>query len=148
VPASITTAVKYRVRLYDSASAPSVAAWGGATGGEVEDGTAPCVTPASVTGASLTDLGGNQLQLNWAPAAGAAKYEVWWSTSAPYFVPDAALCPRESLNCKTAPGTSFLHDAAPAGNLTYIVRAVSGCDRVSTSYPRIGRFNFVLIPGN
>ena len=58
VPSGQTSAAKYRARLYDSASAPAAAeaidtgSYGGATGGEVEDGTSPA--PLGVTLASFT----------------------------------------------------------------------------------------------
>ena len=70
VPASVTAAVKYRARLYDSSSAPAGGAWGGTTGGEVEDGLSPCVASAAITGLTISDLGNDQVQLAWtAPAA-------------------------------------------------------------------------------
>lgn len=147
VPADVTAAVKYRVRLYDSAAAPSVAALGGAAGGEVEDGSAPCAVPASVTSATLTDLGGNQLQLDWVPAAGANRYEVWWSTNAPYFVPGIDCANPGSRNCATEPGASFSHTAS-TGNPTYVILAVSGCGERSPNPPRLGRFSFELISDN
>jgi hypothetical protein len=147
VPATVSSAVRYRMRLYDSAVAPAVTALGGADGGEDEDGTAPCAMPATVTGLTLADPGGNQLQLNWTPAAGATGYEVWWSTDAPYFTPGADCGNPGTLSCTAVTGTSFQH-AALADNPTYIVRAVSGCGQGSTSYPRVGRFRFTLVPGS
>ncbi len=56
VPGNLTGAVKYRVRLYDSAGAPAeaidAASHGGASGGEVEDGASP--SPLSVTLANFS----------------------------------------------------------------------------------------------
>ena len=59
VPSGQTSAAKYRVRLYESASSPAAApdaidtgSFGSATGGEVEDGTSPA--PLGVTLASFT----------------------------------------------------------------------------------------------
>jgi hypothetical protein len=106
-----------------------------------------CGVPIAVSAANLTDLGGNQLQVTWTAVAGTTQYEVWWSTDTPYFAPGAVCTP--GINCATVPGTStsFTH-TAPAGNRTYIVRAVSGCGKPSTSYPRTGRFSFTLVPGN
>ena len=58
VPLGQTNTAKYRVRLYDSASSPAApeaidtGSYGGATGGEVEDGTSPA--PLGVTLASFT----------------------------------------------------------------------------------------------
>ena len=105
-----------------------------------------CGVPLAVPAASLTDLGGNQLQVSWTAVPGVTQYEVWWSTTTPYFTP-GAVC-TTGLDCATASGTSFLHNPAPAGNLSYIVRAVSSCGLDATSYPRVGRFSFVLTPGN
>jgi subtilisin-like proprotein convertase family protein len=51
VPGTAASPVHYRVRLYDSAGAPlrDVASWGGADGGEVEDGAAVLTEPTGFT---------------------------------------------------------------------------------------------------
>ena len=70
LPAHVTDAVHYRVRLYDSSSAPAGGAWGGTTGGEVEDGLSPCVASAPITGITISDLGNDQVQLAWTAPGG------------------------------------------------------------------------------
>jgi hypothetical protein len=64
VPAGLAGAVKYRVRLYDSAGAPAVpdaidaASHGGASGGEVEDGASPSPLAVTLAGFSAVQQGG------------------------------------------------------------------------------------------
>jgi subtilisin-like proprotein convertase family protein len=63
VPPGLTGAVKYRVRLYDSASAPAApdaidaASHGGASGGEVEDGASPSPLAVTLAGFSAAQQG-------------------------------------------------------------------------------------------
>ncbi|MFZ2488390.1 MAG: proprotein convertase P-domain-containing protein [Anaerolineae bacterium] len=74
VPNSLTTAVKYRVRLYDSASAPAGAgeamdagSYGAATGGEVEDGSSPVPLVVFLSNFSAMQTG-NQVDVTWETA--------------------------------------------------------------------------------
>ena len=65
VPSGQASAVNYRVRLYDSVSAPAAAApeaidtgsYGGATDGEVEDGTSQAPTAVTLSGIAAAPAG-------------------------------------------------------------------------------------------
>ncbi len=63
VPPGLTGAVKYRVRLYDSAGAPAgldaqdAGSHGGASGGEVEDGASPSPLAVTLAGFSAAQQG-------------------------------------------------------------------------------------------
>jgi len=68
VPGALANVVKYRARLYDSASAPAeaidAASYGGASGGEVEDGASP--SPLAVTLADFSAVQqGDAVQVSW-----------------------------------------------------------------------------------
>ena len=142
------TAVRYRVRLYDSSSTPAGGAWGGTAGGEVEDGLSPCVASAAITGITISDLGNNQVQLAWPAPAGAARYQVWRALNAPYFTPGADCSSPGAYACTETTATSYPDNVA-ADNPTYVVRAVSTCGGYSgAAYQHVGRFRFSLIPGN
>ena len=147
LPAHVTDAVHYRVRLYDSSSAPAGGAWGGTTGGEVEDGLSPCVASAAITGITISDLGNDQVQLAWTAPAGAARYQVWRALNEPYFTPGADCGSPGVYTCTETTATSYPDNVA-ADYPTYVVRAVSTCGGYSGSaYQRVGRFRFSLIPG-
>jgi subtilisin family serine protease/subtilisin-like proprotein convertase family protein len=156
VPASVTTAVAYRARLYDSAAAPAAllaadsAAYGGASGGEVEDGAAPCVTPGSVSHVTIAWLDASQVRLTWAAVAGAHHYEVWAAVDAPYFTPGANCAAPAPYACALETGTSATHAGLgdPLHNHTYVVAAVSACGGKSAApSPAAGEFDFTLTPG-
>ncbi|MFZ2360765.1 MAG: proprotein convertase P-domain-containing protein, partial [Anaerolineae bacterium] len=68
VPGALANVVKYRARLYDSASAPAeaidAASYGGASGGEVEDGASP--SPLAVTLADFSAVQqADHVQVRW-----------------------------------------------------------------------------------
>ncbi len=150
VPASATTAAPYRARLYDSAAAPAGLAaaaglaadsgsYGAASGGEVEDGLAPCAVPARVSGVTIARVTSSQLEIVWTPATGADRYEVWRAINAPYFTPGADCAAPGVYGCASVTGTSYPHAGLgdPASNYSYLVRGVSSCGAVSTGpYPR------------
>ena len=148
VPATVTTAVKYRVRLYDSAATPAAVPLGGTTGGEVEDGLAPCVAAAAITGMTISgNPSNNQIQLAWTAPAGAARYQVWRAPNEPYFTPGANCSSLAPYFCEETPATDYL-DTVTDNNPIYVVRAVSACGGYSgAAYQRVGRFRFSLTPG-
>ena len=77
----------------------------------------------------------NATQLMWTSVAGATSYEVYMSTSAPYFTPGAAVY--------TGPSPYTL----PSGTINYyVVRAFMGAVP-SPNSNRVGRFSFSLTPG-
>ncbi len=154
VPASAVGSVPYRARLYDVAFAAAASpvsdssSYGGATGGEVEDGLTPCVAAAPVTGITISEPGTDQVQLAWTAPAGAAQYQVWRALNEPYFSPGADCTAPGAYTCSETAGTSFA-ETLTADNPTYIVRAVSTCGGYSNAaYHRVGRFSFDLIPGD
>ena len=141
----------YRARLYDAAASPAGgAAYGGASGGEVEDGLTPCTAPAGVSSVAIAQAGGSQVAVTWAAVAGADHYEVWRATNEPYFVPGMNCAAPGIYGCATVVGMSY-PDAGlgdPLNNYTYAVPAVSACGAKSAaSYPRAGEFVFALVPG-
>ena len=147
IPAAIVDVVRYRVRLYDSGAAPNAGAWGGAAGGEVEDGLLPCVASAAISGMTISDLGDDQVQLVWTVPAGAARYQVWRALNDPHFIPGADCSSPGVYTCAETTATSYPDNVA-ADNPTYVVRAISTCGGYSdAAYQRVGRFRFSLIPG-
>ncbi|MBN1659804.1 MAG: proprotein convertase P-domain-containing protein, partial [Anaerolineae bacterium] len=73
VPAGLSQPVSYRARLYDSASAPTgilsldPRSYGGAEGGEVEDGTVPAPTAVTLARFEAVAAGGS-IRLEWETA--------------------------------------------------------------------------------
>ena len=129
VPTTASEAVRYRVRLYDSATSPGVGAVAGAIGGEVEDGTSPCVTPAVVTGQNMTRINASEVMLTWHAAAGATSYEVWRGVNDPYFALDAECSNPEPYECGVTTNLSSTHQqqVGPGNFYTYAVLAVNDC---------------------
>lgn len=90
-------------------------------------------------------LSGSNVVLEWPAVADATGYEVWWSTSAPYFTPGTTC----TGSCATvaAPDHSFVHFGAGGGagtNYTYVVRATKGAGK-SPASGRVGEFDFALV---
>ena len=147
LPAHVSDAVRYRVRLYDSSSTPAGGAWGGTVGGEVEDGLSPCVASAAITGITISNLGNNQVELAWPAPAGAERYQVWRALNEPYFTPGDDCSSPGAYACTETIATSY-PDNVTADNPTYVVRALSTCGGYSdAAYQHVGRFRFSLIPG-
>jgi hypothetical protein len=102
-----------------------------------------CAAPAAVTSVAINSVSN---QVIWGAADGATSYEVWFAPNQPYFTPGADCSNPAPLGCAYVTGTSFQPTTAVA-NPTYVVRAVSGCGEVSSSYPRVSRFSLDLIAG-
>jgi hypothetical protein len=128
VPGTVAGAVKYRVRLYDSAGAPAEAidagSHGGASGGEVEDGAAPSPLAVTLAGFSAVQQG-DVVLVTWETASelGNAGFNLYRGVSpvGPGQQLNAALIPSQ------APGSSggFAYmwadraDLAPGATYTY-----------------------------
>jgi hypothetical protein len=50
-------------------------------------GSVPCVAPGALNSVQIAKLSATQVQLSWSASADASQYQVWWSTTNPYFLP-------------------------------------------------------------
>ena len=130
IPPTVTNAAKYRMRLYDSASAPAADALGGASGGEVEDGLTPCVASAPVAEITIGEPASDQVALTWTAPAGAAHYQDSHALERAYFSPGSDCNTPETYACTETANITFTESLAD-DNPTYVVRAMSTCG----SYP-------------
>ena len=111
----------------------------------------PCVAPAGVTNLAIARLDDSQVQLTWfALGGGTNHYEVWSAATEPYFTPGAH-CDTPAPYACTAVTTSSFNDASlgsPETYTAYLVRVANNCGAVSAPGPRLGEFEYTLIPGS
>ncbi len=116
----------------------------------IPDTSAFCAVPPTVSGLTISDIGGGDIQLAW-DDAGVDTYEVWRSDNAPYFVPPNTACDQDAA-CTLVENATTLTQAATGdalNNYSFVLRAVTACDTVSTGLSnRTGEFDFSLIPGS
>lgn len=97
-----------------------------------------CVT-AAVTAADIAASGAD-VTLTW--TAGEPTANVYRAANAPYFTPGAAYASGVS-----SAWADMGAAGNPAYNYTYILRAQGGCGESADS-PRLGEFDFALVPGS
>ena len=128
VPASVSTPVTYRFRLYDSAATPMAPmaidnrSYGGTTGGEVEDGASP--TPTSVRIARFEAVpDGNTIRVEWETATELDNlgFNLYRSASAegPYTQINANLIPTQNPGQVLGTIYTWLDADAPNGDTLY-----------------------------
>jgi hypothetical protein len=105
----------------------------------------PCPTAAAEAPSSLgisRNLNANGVDLAWAAAANAARYQVW-RDAAPYFTPAGS-----PLDAASTPGYTDPNVLGnPAANQYYVTIGVNACGAASAVSNRVGAFSFALMPG-
>ncbi len=111
----------------------------------------PCVAPGAVTTMTIERLDSSQVELNWiAPGKGVDHYEVWSAANEPYFTPGAHCDTPAPYECTSVTITSFTDAVlgSPDTHTVYQVLAASSCGAVSAPGPRLGEFEYTLMPGS
>ncbi len=88
-------------------------------------------------------------QLSWPPVPGAASYNVYQSTTKPYFENCEPGDPANVCSVNSVPGVpepSYTLPADTSYNYYYFVRTVNGTVESADSN-RMGKFSFQLVPG-
>ena len=88
-------------------------------------------------------------QLSWPPVPGAASYNVYQSTTKPYFENCESGDPASVCSVNPAPGVpepSYTLPTDTSYNYYYFVRTVNGTVESADSN-RVGKFSFQLVPG-